>query len=215
MGLSFHLVGSGRVYRPAVMRTDDTITCRFNPWREAAFYLVLTGMPALSAAMFTGASAVAGGNVSFARILGILVLTWTPILLLDFWHQRRQSVLRITPVALAVPQPGTQPALTDIPRSSVQEISATAARMRNYDTAPATQITYREEDCGQTPHIVLFGPTNTKKTAWLTVEQADLLAGLHAWKDGDPNDPALMDRVETILRGQTTSAPGGFTNLAF
>jgi hypothetical protein len=48
---------------------------------------------------------------------------------------------------------------------------------------------------------VLFGPTNTKKIAWLTVEQSDLLAGLQAWKDGDPNDSGLMDRVEQLLCG--------------
>jgi hypothetical protein len=35
-----------------------------------------------------------------------------------------------------------------------------------------------------------------------TVDPANLGAGLQAWKDGDPNDPGLMDRVEAILRGQ-------------
>jgi hypothetical protein len=49
---------------------------------------------------------------------------------------------------------------------------------------------------------VLFGPTNTLKTSWLTVEQSDLLGGLQAWKYGDPDDPGLMDRVEAILRGK-------------
>ena len=31
---------------------------------------------------------------------------------------------------------------------------------------------------------------------------ANPLHALQAWKDGDPNDPGLMDRVEAILRGQ-------------
>jgi hypothetical protein len=35
-----------------------------------------------------------------------------------------------------------------------------------------------------------------------TVDPANLGAGLQAWKDADPNDPGLMDRVEAILRGQ-------------
>ena len=87
--------------------------------------------------------------------------------------------------------------------------------MRNYDNAPAVQITYQAGNSGPgpaTPGTVLFGPTNTKKTAWLTVEQADLLAGLQAWKAGGPNDPGLMDRVEAILRGQAASASGGAAN---
>ena len=64
------------------------------------------------------------------------------------------------------------------------------------------QISYQDRDSGRTAHAVLFGPTNTKKTAWLTVEQAHLVAALQAWKDGDPIDPGLVDRVEAILRGQ-------------
>ncbi len=35
-----------------------------------------------------------------------------------------------------------------------------------------------------------------------SVEPANLGAALQVWKDGDPNDPGLMDRVEAILRGQ-------------
>ena len=38
-----------------------------------------------------------------------------------------------------------------------------------------------------------------------SVDPANLAAGLQAWKDGDPNDPGLMDRVEAILRGQASS----------
>ena len=115
----------------------------------------------------------------------------------------RQSHLLISPSALTVRQPGQQSAPTEIPRGAVEGITATTARLRNSDTAPTTQITYQPADLSAaTPHTVLFGPTNTKKTAWLTVEQADLLAGLQAWKDSDPSDPGLMDRVEAILRGQ-------------
>ena len=92
-------------------------------------------------------------------------------------------------------------------------ITATTARLRNSDTAPTTKISYQASDSGTTTHTVLFGPTNTKKTAWLTVELSDLLGGLQAWKDGDPADPGLMDRVEAILRGQAAGAPGGVANL--
>jgi hypothetical protein len=120
-----------------------------------------------------------------------------------FLRQSSQSLLQISPIALTVHQPGQQTAPTEIPRGAVEEITANTARMLNYDSAPTTQIAYR--DRGETPgmtHSVVFGPTNTKKTAWLTVEQADLLAGLQAWRNADPSDPSLMDRVEAILRGQ-------------
>ena len=37
-----------------------------------------------------------------------------------------------------------------------------------------------------------------------SVDPADFAAGLHAWRDGDPNDPGLMDRIEAILRGRVS-----------
>ena len=60
VGLSLHLVGSGRVYRPAVTRAADAITCRFNPWREAAFYFVLIGVPLAGLMTITGGRVLAG-----------------------------------------------------------------------------------------------------------------------------------------------------------
>ena len=202
VGLSLHLVGGGRVYRPAVTRTGDALTCRFNPWREAAFYFVLIGVPLAGLMTITGGSVMGRGSPGFWRVIGILMIAWTPVLVFKFVRQSRQSLLRISPSALAVHQPGRQTSPNEIPRGAVDEITAATARTLNNDSAPTTQISYQDRDSGSIAHAVLFGPTNTKKTAWLTVEQADLLAGLQAWKDADPNDPGLMDRVEAILRGQ-------------
>jgi hypothetical protein len=201
-GLSCHLVGSGRVYRPAVTRAGDTITCRFNPWREAAFYFALFGVPSMGLMTITGGSVVGRGSPGFWRVVGILMIAWTSVLVFKSLRQSRQSLLRISPSALTVHQPGQQTAPTEIPRGAVEEITATTARMLSNDNAPTTKISYQARDSGPTTHTVLFGPTNTKKTAWLTVEQSDLLGGLQAWKDADPTDPGLMDRVEAILRGQ-------------
>ena len=201
LGLLFTFIGSGRIYRPAVRRTGATITCRFNPWREASFYLVLIGLPMFGMIPFAGPQFLGWGSAGFWRFLGILLLALMPIFLFIFVRQSRNSSLQISPMALTVHQPGQQTSPTEIPRSAVDEITATTAQLRNYGTAPTTQISYQDRDSGPNPHIVLFGPTNTKKTAWLTVDQSDLLAGLQAWKDGDPTDPGLMDRVEAILRG--------------
>ena len=67
-------------------------------------------------------------------------------------------------------------------------------------------MAYLPADSDQ-PATVLIGPTNSKKAVWLTVEQADLVAGLQAWKNADPRDPALLDRVEALLRGTAAGGP--------
>ena len=36
-----------------------------------------------------------------------------------------------------------------------------------------------------------------------------------SWKDGDPNAPGLVDRIEAMLRGQANGAPCGFANRSF
>jgi hypothetical protein len=213
-GILLTFIGSGRIYRPAVTRTGDTIACRYNPWREATFYLSLIGVPLLGCLTIAGASLVDRGSPSFWRIVGILIIAVTPIPVFVLARQSRRSLLRITPSELSVSVPGQQPALTEIPRADVRAISPTTGRLGNGVTAPVTEISYQPANLSPAAtQTVLFGPTNTKKTAWLTVEQSDLLGGLHAWKDGDPNDPGLMDRVEAILRGQAAGAPGGVANL--
>lgn len=214
LGILLTFIGSGRVYRPAVTRAGDTIACRYNPRREATFYLSLIGVPLFGCLTIAGASLIGRGSPSFWRIVGILVIGVTPIPVFVLARQARRSLLRITPLVLTVSVPGKQHAMTAIPRETVRAVGPTTGRLGSSATAPVTEITYQATDSGpDATRTVLFGPTNTKKTAWLTVEQADLLAGLQAWKDGDPNDPGLMDRVEAILRGQDTSAPDGVANL--
>jgi len=56
LGILLTFIGSGRVYRPAVTRAGDSITCRYNPWREATFYLSLIGVPLLGCLTIAGAS---------------------------------------------------------------------------------------------------------------------------------------------------------------
>jgi hypothetical protein len=207
LGFLFTFIGSGRIYRPAVTTTADAILCRFDLWRDASFYFVLFGLPLAAAIGLLGGDFLGRFSPNFWRFLGIVMLSLWIRFLFIFVRQGRQSWLRISPMALTVHQPGQQTAATEIPRGAVEAIAATTAKMRNYDNAPTTQITYSGGD--QSPAAigsVLFGPTNTKKTAWLTVEQSDLLGGLQAWKDGDPNDPGLMDRVEAILRGQAAKS---------
>lgn len=202
LGILGTVFGSGRVYRPAVERTTGVIICRFNPWREASFYLVLIGLPLFSMIPLAGPELGRSG-AGFWRFLGVFMLALMPVFLFLFIRQSRNS-LEISPTGLKIRRLGQEITPAEIPRAAVNGITATTAQLRNSDTAPATQISYRDAD--QDPaanRTLLLGPTNTKKTVWLTVEQADLLAGLQAWRDGDPNDPRLMDRLEGILRGRT------------
>ena len=47
-----------------------------------------------------------------------------------------------------------------------------------------------------------WGRAPAEDTVLLMLDPSNLRPALQAWKDGDPNDPGLMDRVEAILRGQ-------------
>ena len=166
-------------------------------------------MPLYVLIPIAGASLLGSASPNFWRLLGVFLLALTMRFLFDFVGQRLSSLLRISPGALAVSVPGQRDGMIEIPRAAVKSITATTGKLRNNDTAPVTQIDYRSTDsAGTGAQTVLFGPANTKKTAWLTVEQSDLLAGLQAWKDGDPDDPELMERVEQIFGG-TRVASGG------
>lgn len=207
LGLVLTFVGNGRVYRPAVTRSGDTITCRYSPWREATFYLALLGLPLIGfTAIAWGAMANRGSPVLW-WVIGLLTIAATPIPCFVFFRHSRRSLLLISPSSLGVPTPGQQQVFAEIPRELVQSITPTMGRLGNAGTAPITQILYRTADfSSEVSRTVLIGPTNTKRTAWLTVEQSDLLAGLQAWKDGDPDDPGLMDRVEQILCGKVPNS---------
>jgi len=202
-GLLFQIIGSDHIYRPAVSRAGNAVTCRFNPWREGAFYLVLVGVPLIAVIPIAGGTSSGRGAPSFWLVLGAFLLAIAARFAFVFARQARRSVLRVSPGALTLSQTSPRYALTEIPRGAVQAITATTGRLRNHGSAPVTQITFRRTDSiSSSPQTVVFGPTNTKQTAWLTVDQSDLLAGLQAWKDGDPEDPDLMQRVERILCGQ-------------
>jgi hypothetical protein len=190
---------SSRLYRPAVTRTTDALTCRYNLLREGSLYLLLVVVPGM---------AIAGiaNKVMLLRLSGYAMLAMIPIGLFVYVRAWRRGLLRITPAALTVPLPGQRWALAEIPRERILSITAGTGRQSNGETGPVTQIAYLPADSSR-PATVLVGPSNSKNAVWLTVEQTDLEAGLQMWKEADPRDPALLDRVEALLRG--TTATGG------
>ena len=51
-----------------------------------------------------------------------------------------------------------------------------------------------------------WGRAPAEDTVLLMLDPSNLRPALQAWKDGDPNAPGLMDRVEAILRGQAAKS---------
>lgn len=198
-GAGMYASASSRLYRPAVTRTADALTCRYNLLREGPLYLLLVVVPGM---------AIAGmaNKATLLRLSGYAMLAMIPIGLFVYVRAWRRGLLRITPAALTVPLPGQRLALAEIPRERILSITAGTGRQSNGETGPVTQIAYLPA-VSSPPATVLVGPSNSKNAVWLTVEQTDLVAGLQMWHEADPRDPALLDRVEALLRG--TTAIGG------
>lgn len=194
-GVALLLVGRGRVYRPAVTRGPDGITCRYNPAREGSTYLLLIAMPGMLLYML-------GQPTRWLRLIAVAGFALVAVGVLISVREWRRCLLRITPSSLTVAVPAHRYALTEIPRERILSITGGTGARRNGDTGPVTQIAYLPMDSSPgVASTVLIGPTNTNKAMWVTVEQADLLAALQAWQGGDARDPALLDRVEALLRG--------------
>jgi hypothetical protein len=68
--------------------------------------------------------------------------------------------------------------------------------------AHEVEITYRTPDSPE-PKTWVVGPPSPCQ---LTVEPSNLLAALQMWKDADPADSGLMERLEPILTSRTPVA---------
>jgi hypothetical protein len=118
----------------------------------------------------------------------------------------RRCLLRITPTALTVRLPARGSQLTEIARSRIESITDAQAEVSAaIIPVNVTQIfiAYQPADPGTaTTQTVLIGPPPGKTAMQVSVHQPNMITALQAWKDADPDDPGLMDRVEAILRGQ-------------
>ncbi len=196
------VVGTGRIFRAAVTREADSITCRYIPWYEGNPYLALVALPLIGIAAI-GAPPANHGGPGLWRILGILVVAVTPISLFFFLREWRRCFLRITPSELKASDPSHGYAVKAVRREQVQSIASTTGSLVDNADVTMTQIVYREVgSSADAAEVLLIGPSNSRNAIWLTIEPADLLAALQVWKDGDVNDPGLIDRIELILRGQ-------------
>jgi len=189
-----------RIFKPAITRESGAVVCHYVPWQETGAFVALIIVPLIG----IGAIAVAfESNSPGFGWAGVFLLAITPLSLFAFLRARRRCLLRIAPNALSVPRPDNGWTVTDIPRAAVQSITTSAATVGLGTKLPQAEIRYAAGGTGRGgAGTVRVGPAPSRDTVWLTIEPDNLLTALQVWKDGDPNDPGLMDRVEAILRGQ-------------
>ena len=199
LGLGRPLFGVG-VDRPSTQE----VLCRFVPWYQASTLLSSGALPIF------GITAIAQGKAPdmpfwvgyggwFLLILGIVFAVFTVLMAL-------RNRLQFSPSSLTV---RTLQSQRDIPRDHVQAITSRMV------PAGITRTPTLHVDL---TYIPVWGGDQDSRTSSLldtqfSVDPANLLHALQAWKDGDANDSGLMDRVEAILRGQAAGASDGVANL--
>ena len=199
------LLGNSPLFKVAINREPDAIACRYVPWYEPGPYLSAGAGTVLG--LWCVAAAFRPGFGGMFGVFGAAILVLIPIIVMKFLRGYRRCSLRIAPGALSVPDPGRDYVMTEIPRERIQSIApAGEAAGFGSSTYRVTDITYGAVDSGSAARTVRVGQAPAEDTVWLTLDPSNLRPALHAWKDGDPDDPGLMDRVEAILRGQAAKS---------
>ena len=202
------LIGLGkRLYRAAVYRTGaQEIICRFIPWYQAAHLAGCVLFPIIGIAFI--AQGFQPGSPFWLRYGGYLIFVLGIVFALSALLAWIANRLVITPSSLSLKivfRPEQH-----ISRGNVRAITPRMGR-NSATGAPRLHVefTYTPAD-GKGESTVTVGMLEGQ----FTVDPANLGAGLQAWKDGDPADPALMDRVEAILRGTASGTANGTANSA-
>jgi hypothetical protein len=212
---AFTFWGNRRILPVAVSREGGAVVCRYIPWLELNSYTVFLLLPILG---ITGiVLGLEPGRPVWLVFAGLLALGGVVRAGYAVGQMWRRCLLRITPTALTVRLPARGSQLTEIARSRIESITDAQAEVSAaIIPVNVTQIfiAYQPADPGTaTTQTVLIGPPPGKTAMQVSVHQPNMITALHAWKDADPDDPGLMDRVEAILRGKAASAPGGVANL--
>ena len=199
------MMGGRRVFRPAITREPGGIVCRYVPWCEAGPYVGLVFVPLM------GLCAIAlGFRSDFSPMFGVagaILLALTPLVFIKFLRGQRRCLLRITAATLRVPLPSQSYVQADLPRDRIQSITSATEKVGfGSTTLLLSEIVFTPGDAeAKSPQCVRLGPAPASDTVWLTVEPANLLAALQAWRAGNPSDPKLIDHIEAVLRGSSAS----------
>ena len=200
------LVGDRYVLRPALSRKGEAVVCRYAPWNELGISLAF-GLTVLVTALGLTSKPRFGPGFIFGVILVVLLI----VVAAKFLRGHQRCLVKITPTSLSVSLPDQSYAVAAIPRERVQSIAPVIQRIiaaHGSRDVLLTQITYLTGDCD--PHAtrtVRLGPAPAADTVWLSLKPSNLLTAMQAWKDADPGDAAVLDRVEAILRGRGGGRP--------
>jgi hypothetical protein len=189
------LIGLGRpLYRTAVYRAStQEILCRFVPWYQSTHLVASAMFPLI------GIAAIAPGGKpdlpSWVRYTGGVALIMGIVLALSALLAWQANRLVITPSTLSI-----RIVFRAEQCISREQVRAITPRLGTNATTGAPRVhvdvTYTPADPSSRSTVTIG-----RLEGQFTVDPANLAAGLQAWKDGDPGDPELLDRIEAILRG--------------
>jgi len=203
---SITFLGNRRILPVGVTRDADTITCRYIPWYELNSYTAFVLVPLIGfTALGAGSTPGKPGWLTFFGVLILGTVLIAGYFAVQMW---RRCLVMFSPTSLTVRLPARGSLPTDIRRSHVQSISSADAEV-GAAFAPVTvsqvAIAYQGADHSAGTTTVLLGPPPGKTALQVSVPPTNLYNALQAWRDAASDDPGLMDRVEKLLRGQTTA----------
>jgi len=211
-GLSLGLIfmfgfPQSRVLKAGISRTPE-IVCRYVPWFQGDFY-VLVALPLLAiSGMGLGLSKGWDAENIVGAIAGIVLLA---LAVSGFRSQARlwrRCRLRIgqSELAIEVIKAGAAPIV--IPREAVQAINTKIVDVGGVDGSPTRYVALVYGGGGGQPETIHIGRQKAESGLLLSVKPQNLERALMAWKDGGSDDPELLDRVEAILRGRSGTVLG-------
>lgn len=201
---SITFLGNRRILPVSVTRDGDSIVCRYIPWYELNSYTIFVLTPLIGLAALAAGSAP--GRPGWLRLAGLAILGLVGVTGYFVVRMWRRCLLTFSPSAVTVrlPAPGSE--LTEIARSRIRSITAGDAEVgAGFAPMTVTQVgvDYQPADRDTGTATVLLGPPPGKTALQVSVAPADLYNALLVWKDADPHDARLMDRIEAILRGRS------------
>jgi hypothetical protein len=190
----FIALGRRQIFRAAVTRRPDRVSCRYAPWFESNVYALNVILPVLAVAAI--AAGRDSGNPAWLFYGGVVLLALTPLFTYAAMRTRRRSMLVFFPgkLILGIPAPGDRS--TEIPRDRVEAIRPTTIPNEVGGSSQQVEIVYRRPDSrpGDAHTTETLGPH-------LSVEPGNLYQALMTWKTGTgDNSDALLDQIERILR---------------
>jgi hypothetical protein len=219
--LAFGMSRKRRFFRTAVSRSATGIVCRYAPWYDSGFYLILV------VGIF-GVSMCASGS-DLGVVLGFLALLipgLSAYFLVAMW---RKAVLIVEPSSLSIRLPRRGSKLTEIPRERIESITPKTSYVggissnagllaltlpggRNSMNALQVEIVYAPTESVGDTETVLFGMPARRNGMQVCVTSANLLDALVVWKNSTNAEPiALLEQIEGILRGGLAPADSSRT----